>query len=218
MKLNSRRNMNIMIKCPNCNMELEDDVKFCGNCGQKIEKAVVCQNCGQQNSADYAFCRNCGAPFSNIADVSAKPEKDALPKKPFKLSKKAVTIGSVCIALVLVVVVILSALSGGGVSNYALYLKDNELYYTGISKIEPWQVTACLCEDVNVNSSFASLLGIYIQLCSDGKLFYIDKISGSSDGLSLYYRYVNKPEQEPVKIDSDIISYIASDSGDCVTT
>ncbi|HOJ49155.1 MAG TPA: zinc ribbon domain-containing protein [Bacillota bacterium] len=82
------------IKCPNCNSELDNDMKFCINCGQKIEMVETNQNREQQNK------ENSEAQTSNLADAPAKPEKDALPKKTFKLSKKAVTVGGVFVALV----------------------------------------------------------------------------------------------------------------------
>lgn len=201
------------IKCPNCNSELDNDMKFCINCGQKIEMVETNQNREQQNK------ENSEAQTSNLADAPAKPEKDALPKKTFKLSKKAVTVGGVFVALVLAIVAIISAFSGGKGGNYALYIKDNEIYYTSVSKIEPWQVTSRLIEKdmAQYVNEISFYLGVYTQMTRDGKIFFADKISGSANGLNLYYRDVNKPKQEPVKIDSEIEYYLVNESGDRVT-
>lgn len=209
-----------MIKCPNCNEELEDGIKFCGNCGQKITETVTCQNCGQQNSTEFSFCKSCGASLSNNAAAPAEPieKKTALPKLPFKLPKKSIAIGGACVAVVLVVVILLSSIFGGrSVNNFALYLKDGEMYYTDISKIEPWQVTTRLDDDNTLGTNEAGhILGFYTQLSKDGKtIFYVDKIEMNS--FSLFYRSVNNPDKEPVKIDSDIKVYTVSESGDCIT-
>ena len=212
-----------MSTCPNCNKQLEDGTKFCDSCGNQIIETIFCQNCGKETSTEFAFCQNCGASLSDETIVSKHNQKKkfALPKLPFKLSKKLIAIGSACIALVLVLVIVLSILlSGGGHNNnFALYIKDGEMYFTNISKIEPWQVTTRLVEDDSiVKDSFVYTLGNYTHLSKDGKiLFYVDKYTKDSDGVSLFYRYVNKPEQEPVKIDSDITSYAVSQNGKLIT-
>lgn len=223
MGVNLRRNN--MITCPNCNKQLEDGTKFCDNCGKQIIETIFCQNCGKETSTEFAFCQNCGASLSDEAIVSdnGKKKKFALPKRPFKISKKLIAIGSACIALVLVAAIVLSTLfSGGGSNNFALYLKDGEVYFTNISKIEPWQVTTRLIDDDSIDNDdladSAYTLGYYTHLSNDGKiLFYVDKITEDSAGASLFYRYVNKPKQEPVKIDSDVASYSVSENGKLVT-
>lgn len=223
MGVNLRRNN--MITCPNCNKQLEDGTKFCDNCGKQIIETIFCQNCGKETSTEFAFCQNCGASLSDEAIISdnGKKKKFALPKLPFKISKKLIAIGSACIALVLVAAIVLTTLfSGGGNNNFALYLKDGEMYFTNISKIEPWQITTRLIDDDSMDNDdlvdSAYTLGFYTHLSNDGKiLFYVDKITEDSDGASLFYRYVNKPEQEPVKIDSDVASYSVSENGKLVT-
>ena len=46
------------MKCPNCNEEIEDDSKFCSQCGTKIEQS--CPKCNNVISQDAKFCSNCG--------------------------------------------------------------------------------------------------------------------------------------------------------------
>ena len=59
----------MQMKCPKCNAEVADHVKFCGKCGSKIEAPPVveteipkkyCPQCGKEVSSDAGFCKECG--------------------------------------------------------------------------------------------------------------------------------------------------------------
>ncbi|NLK39123.1 MAG: zinc ribbon domain-containing protein [Clostridiales bacterium] len=212
-----------MITCPNCSKQLENTAKFCDACGGKIDGAVLCKTCGKQNEANSTFCKNCGASLSENGIV---PEKKISPlkKPPFKLSGKLIAIGSGCIAFVLVAVLVLSALLGGkGHNNYALYIKDREIFLTATSKAKPWQLTDRLIDVGRFDNSdfaeYAEFFGNFIQLSNDGKrIFYIDRLNTSgSSGATLYYRNVKNPDQEPVRIDSEVYYYSVSKSGKLIT-
>ncbi|MGE5496247.1 MAG: zinc ribbon domain-containing protein [Burkholderiales bacterium] len=48
--------------CPNCGMENEPGVKFCGECGTKLGVAAAyCPSCGSENAPGTKFCGECGA-------------------------------------------------------------------------------------------------------------------------------------------------------------
>ena len=49
--------------CPNCHAEVAPGVKFCPNCGSKIDVApapIICANCGATVPAGSRFCPECG--------------------------------------------------------------------------------------------------------------------------------------------------------------
>ena len=46
------------MKCPNCNEEIENDSKFCSNCGAKME--LHCPKCNDIIKSNDKFCSNCG--------------------------------------------------------------------------------------------------------------------------------------------------------------
>ena len=48
--------------CPKCGTVLSDGMKFCPNCGEKVQvqTAVFCTECGTQIDKDARFCPNCG--------------------------------------------------------------------------------------------------------------------------------------------------------------
>lgn len=51
-----------MKKCISCGVELDDDARFCGECGTMQQVLQnVCSNCGASLPADARFCGECGA-------------------------------------------------------------------------------------------------------------------------------------------------------------
>ena len=46
------------MKCPRCQFDNPEGIKFCGQCGAKIEK--ICPKCNFSNPSDYIYCGKCG--------------------------------------------------------------------------------------------------------------------------------------------------------------
>ncbi len=219
-----------MITCPKCNKELADGTKFCDACGEQIPEAVFCPNCGTQTTSDTAFCPNCGttlnaeatpateAPVAEAAAPAFAIPKVQLPKLPFNLTKKLIAMVCSGVALVVVVAILFSTIFTGGNGNFALYIKEKELFYSGLSG-KPFQVTTDLVDMDGVsNGMIASNLDDLVdtQISKDGKtIFFMDKYDGS--GATLYVRTINKPKKEAVKIDSNVTSYQITPSGKLVT-
>lgn len=72
------------MKCPECGFENPDGMKFCGECGKKLE--IVCPRCGFGNSPSFKFCGNCGQRLED-----EPPLKDKLPPIP-ESERKHVTV------------------------------------------------------------------------------------------------------------------------------
>ena len=210
-----------MIKCPKCNKELSDDTKFCDGCGAQIFEIIFCPNCGKQTSTEFAFCQSCGA---SITDAPAEEKPAAAPTEKKKLPKKAIMFGGIGIAVVAVLILVISLISGGGKTknDFALYLKDSEIFFSDMKKdSEAWQLTSRLVDTEDVDdedwADSAYTLGMYTCVSEDGKyIFFPDKI-GDDDGINLYYREIAKPESEAIKIDSDVQSYTVNTSATIVT-
>ncbi len=49
------------IRCHKCNELLDENAKFCDNCGAALAKTIPCSNCGELNDPDAKFCDNCGS-------------------------------------------------------------------------------------------------------------------------------------------------------------
>lgn len=215
-----------MLTCPNCNKELSEGTKFCDGCGtpivqQSVEQSAeqfVCSNCGKAFDAPVAFCDSCGATL--VAQPAEAPkEKKKLPKKALLFGG----IGAAAVALIAIVVVVISLFAGGSKeNNFALYLKDEEIFFNELKKnSEAWQVTSRLVDTNDVTSEDLAESGYamaYLTYISeDGKyIFFPDKI-GDGDGINLYYRELGKTKVEAVKIDTEVISYWVNEDTTVVT-
>ncbi|MEK7353958.1 MAG: zinc-ribbon domain-containing protein, partial [Chloroflexota bacterium] len=65
------------MKCSNCQADNPDGVKFCGECGQSIEKDLTCPKCGYKNPKNIKFCHDCGHAFVEQTPAQGKPTKPA---------------------------------------------------------------------------------------------------------------------------------------------
>lgn len=48
------------IVCPNCNVEVKKNAKFCPECGQSLKQEIVCKKCGAKLDKKTKFCPECG--------------------------------------------------------------------------------------------------------------------------------------------------------------
>lgn len=54
-----------MKTCPKCNSQIEDNAKFCNQCGAPLIEAVICSQCGASIPQDALFCPVCGNKIKN---------------------------------------------------------------------------------------------------------------------------------------------------------
>ncbi len=65
------------MKCPLCQFENPDGMKFCVECGNKFD--AICPKCGFSNSPSFKFCGECGYDLKLTKESSAQiPETDSL--------------------------------------------------------------------------------------------------------------------------------------------
>lgn len=217
-----------MLTCSKCGMQLSDDAQFCDNCGTKIYETIFCAKCGEQMSTEFAFCQRCGA---SITETPAEEHPVAPRADKKKLPKKAIMFGGIGVAVVAVLILVISLISGGGKAknDFTLYLKDIEIFFSDMKKeSDAWQLTSRLVDaegfddwDLAIANSgyiLGMYTGMYTCVSEDGKyIFFPDKIADDDDGSNLYYRELGNPEAEAVKIDSDIQSYTVNTSATIVT-
>lgn len=72
-----------MKKCVSCGIDLDDDARFCGECGSKQpELKNVCGNCGAELPVGARFCGECGSPVSSQPSTPQQPQKMPQPLTP----------------------------------------------------------------------------------------------------------------------------------------
>jgi len=80
------------MKCPKCQFENLEEMKFCGKCGSKL--AILCDKCGFENPDGYDFCGKCGGPLQQAPDTSEIDYKKPQSYTPKHLADKILTIRS----------------------------------------------------------------------------------------------------------------------------
>lgn len=69
--------------CPRCQFENPEGIRFCGDCGAKLEK--LCPNCNSSSPPNFKFCGECGHSF--IVSSKPLPEELSFNEKLDKIQK-----------------------------------------------------------------------------------------------------------------------------------
>lgn len=201
--------------CLKCKKELEDNAKFCSECGAKVSHVTFCPHCRKKINAEFAFCPYCGE------SVKINASEEERKNVQLHIDKKIIKIGSSAVAAVLVMVLVVSLIIGAvSKENYMFYIKHRELFSANMRNLKSWQVS----EEFDGSSDFdneqmknyASYFSDYVKISKDKKsIFYVDRLEGLSQ-FSLYHQKINS-NQEPERIAKDITMFKISEEGDCVS-
>ena len=71
------------MQCPKCQFENPEGVKFCVECGNKIE--LICPDCGSSNTPNFKFCGECG--HNLIVSSEPLPNELSFDEKLDKIQK-----------------------------------------------------------------------------------------------------------------------------------
>jgi len=193
-------------------------MEHCKNCGKELEKgAQICDNCQTkvETQSEPVAEQNVTIPVGD-ADNAEQPAGKKKSKKTKHLL--SIIILSVTVVAVVALAIFLLPKLLRRIPTGAVYLKNNELYATRLSKIQPIRVTSDLLNGKELPEGdigeFAKGLTWYTYLTEDGRtLFYPDKWNPDDDGMTIYYRDIKNPDADPQKVDSDIREYIISRDG-----
>jgi len=76
-----------MMQCPKCQFHGPDDLKFCGNCGARLE--LTCSNCHNTIPPAFNFCGHCGHAVQATANLQSRNRSLIRRLLPESLSAKA---------------------------------------------------------------------------------------------------------------------------------
>ena len=60
------------IECSNCGSRIDENSKFCAECGNKIEQEVKCPQCSAELPPNTKFCTNCGTKIGDSKQEEIK--------------------------------------------------------------------------------------------------------------------------------------------------
>ena len=70
------------MKCPKCQFENPEGIKFCGECGVKLER--LCPRCNSLSPPNFKFCGECGQSLISVKEIpEQKSDTDEQPSRPF---------------------------------------------------------------------------------------------------------------------------------------
>ena len=231
-----------MAICTNCNNEVKEGAKFCEFCGTPVsappaetpaavEEPAVVEIPAEEIAVAEVPAEETPVEEAPVVEAPAAEEIPAVaapinaPAKKKKSPKLALILGCAVLAVAAAAVAVLLLLSGNKAAtpenNYALYIKDGELYYNALEGDESIELTSKLLdfsydnEDIYDNAyNYAR----FAYMSEDGKyLFFPDRIAYDAYGIDLYYKEVDDLEEKAVKVDSAVVSYSVNASGTLVT-
>ena len=62
------------MKCPKCQFKNPDGIKFCGDCGTKLD--IPCPHCNYPNPPQFKFCGECGKRLAAETVPTIEPQED----------------------------------------------------------------------------------------------------------------------------------------------
>lgn len=80
------------MKCPKCQFDNPNGMKFCGECGTKLEK--ICPKCNFYNPPEFKFCGECGHDLRKPQEIPPEDEPVAKPSPEKILAKEIPPISS----------------------------------------------------------------------------------------------------------------------------
>jgi len=77
------------MKCPKCRFDNPEGIKFCGECGTKLE--IICPKCNFSNPPQFKFCGECGCDLSKPAETPPINYSEPQSYTPKFLAEKILT-------------------------------------------------------------------------------------------------------------------------------
>jgi len=198
---------------------VDENSKYCLHCGSKIQKVSYCTACGTEASDNFKYCSKCGNPIKEelpFAEHAMATDTHSPPFKKTKSSKKTrkpIIIGSIIAAVLIIAattLIMLNLTSGGQIRAHLMYLKDNEIYFTLISQLEPFQLSDNLIDSSNTHRAIDYPFHISVITGDQGRYMFFPSRIDSRGFATYYYKEVSGNngkdigERDPVRVDTDV--------------
>ncbi len=213
-----------MIVCPKCNKPMDDSARFCSSCGAPAPASPSSPSPVQAS-----------APLPGSAPAQAPPAPDAAslaaaapcPSPKRRIPRIALLLGGIGLAVLITAVIATAMLAGPQQAqtapDCAVYIQDRELMLTDAAGKASRRITTRLADNPSIDNELLAMacfrLASDVTLSRDGQtIFFPDKMSDlDRSSISVYYRKMGAPDEDAVKIDSDILYYLVNEDATLVT-
>lgn len=183
--------------CPKCNAEIGEEKK-CPTCGYEVAEV-------QAN--EQAEVPATEAPVEKAAPQKAK-------------AKTKLTTPIIAVVALLLVASLFFVLKGSkkddGFVQRSLYFKENAMYYLDPKTNEPILITDKFFDDEDESIDDLIIMNSIEFKQKGNTVFYSEKADLETSSFSLYYKKLNKPNEEPVKLAEDVMAYVVNEKGTLV--
>lgn len=195
-----------MAFCTQCGNKLEENARFCVQCGAAV-KAPAAAPAPAPAPAAPATAPVATAPAPAVAPpVAVVPAAPApAPAKKGGKGKLWIALAAAATATIVLVVTLLAIFAGGSAANY-YYMKNGQLYASGAGMDYPVQLTTGTCQET---------VGQKMVECAEADLLFYPEYN--YDGtFTLCCRTLSDPASVPVEIETGIQNYQVSADGDMI--
>ncbi len=209
-----------MRQCIKCKKQGLDHEFFCSECGGEIKDVVVCLKCGNMANSSDRWCAQCGTELSEMQEKVIVPQEKS--KKPLVFGLLAAVI---IIAGFVICKPVLSSQAQG--SDYAVYLKNDEIYAIHKTEMAPIQISTNLAKKTPEDGGtqwYGRLLGTVVKVEENGRGIYYPEGVGIpvyackfEEGYDLNYYSFEKPEKESRVVESGVYDYVIGAGKEVVT-
>lgn len=174
---------------------------------------AYCSKCKRDYPENMKFCHECGSPLeiksseeeNAVAEVASASAEVKRAKTKLGAQKTVLFLSliTVVVAFAMIVGVLLIVGIAAEKPNYALYVRDGELVYVGVSNRE----------SINLTDSVDSVDGYLITVSRDRQYIIYPGAKAYDGGYSLYVKSLRDSDKTDVKISSSVLRYEPSDDG-----
>ncbi len=177
---------------------------------------MYCSKCGYHNPDEAHFCSVCGTYIdTNTEQKQHKRKQDIARRDP----RKYLVAGGVVVVILLLGILCAFLMTDiNRAENYALYLKEGQVWLNKLSTNAAFEITTNLKgeEEAQALADSAESIAHSIHVSEDGSaIFYLDKRDGNTG--TLYCRNAANPLKEPIKVAADVARYSVSQDSRTIT-